>query len=194
MPRLSLFRRRLGVDDKDQSAGYQAVDLGVRCASGLSGEVRQFAGGEAFADGDESVGAGEATAVSECEEAEGGVGASAASQVAEDEAPPDMGGPLLQQRDDVVVAEVVQEMIGEKVVHRIARRGHGVQALDIQAGDVAVFGSCPLRSARIRVDGGDLQSEAAPPRLAEQPGIDIATAGAQVQQMVIAVWIARHIL
>lgn len=146
--------------DGVKAAAEELDASGKAGADGEAGRWGEIVRLEAFADGEESVGAGETVAVDAGEEGESPIAPAAAAQVAENKAASAVAGGVIYKFFDRRVGEVMQKMIGEEVVEGL--KGGEIQGVGLkngESGNIAVARSGVVNGAGIGIDGGDVQIE-----------------------------------
>ena len=112
---------RFPFDAERQPSGGEPMDAMPGFRNGCAGQGIEFGCGEPAPDGDETVVAGEAVAVEKGEGRKPEIGFEVAFKVAKDETPANVRLPETKQADDVVVAEMVEKMVGKDKVDRFVR-------------------------------------------------------------------------
>ena len=107
----------------------------------------------------------------------------AALDVVEDDRLPRQPGSGIQHAAGFRRAQVVQQMIGDDDVERGARLKQSVGSLHLEAQVRRPWPArCEAVSARVRVDGRDLQPQPVAPRPGMQRARDVAAAESNIQE------------
>ena len=166
-----------------------AQKLDASGEAGSDGEGRgcgfEIGGLEAFADGEESVGAGEAVTENAGGDGKAQIAPGAAAKVTEDEPAMAKTVSVGEHLDDVCVGQMVEKVVGEEIVKRgECIQVEGVGMADVESGDLLMLLDCVLHDAGIGVHGGDAEIETLAAGGGQQPDGDVAGAGTEVDKMV----------